>query len=43
MTTEYLDEGRRIRVVLRFVPAALIRASDLVLMLEARPPNLQER
>jgi hypothetical protein len=43
MAVEYLDGGRQIRVALRLVPAALLQVPDLVLSLDARPPNLQER
>ena len=43
MMVEYLDGGRRIRVTLRFVPALLRQVPDLVAVLDARPPNLQER
>jgi prepilin-type N-terminal cleavage/methylation domain-containing protein len=41
MTVEWLDGGRRIRLTLRFVPALLLKAPDLVLSLDTRPPNLQ--
>jgi prepilin-type N-terminal cleavage/methylation domain-containing protein len=43
MTVEYLDAGRRIRVRLRFVPALLRQVPDLIVTLDTRPPNLQER
>lgn len=43
MAVEYLDAGRRIRVTLRFVPALLRQVPDLTVVLDARPPNLQER
>ena len=41
MTVEWLDAGRRIRLTLRFVPALLLQAPDLVLSLDTRPPNLE--
>ena len=43
MTVDYLDGGRRISVRLRFVSAALREVPDLVVSLDVRPPNLQER
>ena len=41
MGVEYLDEGKRVRVRLRFVPAALRKVPDLLVSLDVRPPNLQ--
>lgn len=43
LTTEYLEGERRIRLTMTFVPPAASRASDLVVALDVRPPNLQER
>ena len=43
MGVEQLDDGRRIRVTLRFVPALLREVPDLVVAFDARPPNLQTR
>lgn len=43
MNVDHLDGGRRVRVTLRFVPAALRDVPDLVVSIDARPPNLQER
>jgi Tfp pilus assembly protein FimT len=43
MTAESLDGGRRIRVRLRLVPVLLRQIPDLDVVLDARPPNLQER
>jgi prepilin-type N-terminal cleavage/methylation domain-containing protein len=43
MAVEYLDGGRRIRVTLRFVPVLLRQVPDLVVVLDVRPPNRQER
>jgi prepilin-type N-terminal cleavage/methylation domain-containing protein len=43
MSVEYLDAGRRIRLAIRFVPALLRQVPDLQVVLDARPPNLQER
>jgi len=42
MAIDYPAPGR-IRVTLRFVPALLRQVPDLVVSLDARPPNLQER
>ena len=42
MNVDYLDGGRRVRVTLRFVPVALREVPDLVIAIDARPPNLQE-
>lgn len=42
MSVEYPEPGR-VRVTLRFVPALLRQVPDLVVSLDARPPNLQER
>ena len=43
MDVEYLDAGRRIRVTVRFAPALLRQVPDLQVVLDTRPPNLQER
>jgi len=43
MTVEYLDAGRQIRVALRLAPVVLLQVPDLLVTLDARPPNLQER
>lgn len=42
MTVELLAAGRLIRVALRLVPTLLLQVPDLAIVLEARPPNLQE-
>jgi len=42
MSVDYPSDGR-IRVTLRFVPALLRQLPDLVVSLDARPPNLQAR
>jgi prepilin-type N-terminal cleavage/methylation domain-containing protein len=41
MTTDWLGDGRRIRVTVRFA-ASLLHVPDLVVSLEAAPANLQE-
>jgi len=41
MSVECLDGGARVRLALRFVPAVALGVPDLVVSLEARPPNLQ--
>jgi prepilin-type N-terminal cleavage/methylation domain-containing protein len=43
MALEWLDDGRGVRMTLRFVPVLLLQVPDLVLSMEMRPPNLQER
>ena len=43
MSVESLDDGRRIRVTLRFVPALFRQVPDLVVVLDVRPANLQVR
>ena len=43
MTVEDLEGGRRIRITLRFAPAVVRQTPPLVVTLDARPPNLQER
>jgi type II secretory pathway pseudopilin PulG len=40
MNVEYFDSGRRVRITLRFV-SALLQMPDLVVSLDAAPPNLQ--
>jgi hypothetical protein len=40
MRIEYLDSGRRLRLEMRLA-ASLPQARDLVVTLDARPPNLQ--
>jgi prepilin-type N-terminal cleavage/methylation domain-containing protein len=42
MAVDYLDHGRRIGVTLRIVPV-LRQVPDLLVSLDVRPPNLQER
>jgi Tfp pilus assembly protein PilW len=42
MTIEWLDGGRRARITLRVV-ATLLHFPDLVVAIDAAPPNLQER
>ena len=42
MTSEWSADGRRVRVTLRFV-ASLLQVPDLVVSIDAAPPNLQER
>lgn len=41
MTAELLAGGRQVRITLRLVPTLLLQVPDLVVTLEARPPNLQ--
>lgn len=41
MTVECLDAGTHIRLALRFVAAQGLRVPDLLLTVDARPPNLQ--
>jgi len=42
MTSEWSADGRRVRVTLRFV-ASVLQVPDLVVAIDAAPPNVQER